>query len=293
MIESMTCFGSATVERDGLSATVELRSVNNRFLEVSVRLPRHLAFKEQEATALVRQVVQRGKVSVSVQIGKEASAEIPIHVDADVARSYVALLQDLRQATGITDPVRLEHLLQFSDIFTTDEAPADHADQTWSVAREALEHAIANLQQMRRQEGEALRVDLIERLSEIERRLVEVEARAPERVREQRDRLKERVAELIGEERVNPERLELEIALLAERLDVTEETVRLRSHIAQFREALDGAESAGRKLNFLIQEVNREVNTIGSKANDATLAHLAVQMKEELERVREQIQNLE
>jgi uncharacterized protein (TIGR00255 family) len=206
----------------------------------------------------------------------------------------VALLDNLRQATGLADPIRLEHLLQFSsDIFTSEDVPADYSEQAWNVAREALEQAVSSLRSMRRQEGEALRVDLLERLSDIERRLGEVEARAPERVKEQRLRLKERVAELLGEDRVNPDRLELEIAILAERLDVTEETVRLRSHIVQFREALDGAESAGRKLNFLMQEVNREVNTIGSKANDATLAHLAVEMKEELERIREQIQNLE
>lgn len=293
MIASMTGFGRGTAQQGAVTATVEMRSVNNRFLDVHVRLPHRLSERETEIQSLVKAAFERGKINVNVQIEQEADAELPIRVNRDVARAYGKLLEDLRQAAGIVDPVRLEDVLRFSDVFTTEDEPDDAAEQLWPVLQSALADAIAGLQQMRLEEGEALFADLSMRLDKLEAVLATVEARAPERIVAARERLNNRLAEILDDERINPERLELEIALVAEKLDVTEECVRLHSHLHLFREALAADEPVGRKLNFLIQEIHREVNTIGSKANDAEVGHLAVQMKEEVEKIREQIQNVE
>ena len=290
----MTGFGRGTAERGATTATVELRSVNNRFCEVSLRTPRALGPYESEIQSQVKAAIERGRVTVNVQVTRSAEEALPIRVNEPVAHAYGALLRHLAAAAGIDEGVRLEHLLAFSDVFTTPDEDAAAVDvEAWEATQAALADALKGLQAMRRQEGEALRTDLALRLDLIERELAEVERRAPERVGEARQKLHDRLADLLGDERVNPDRLEMEIAFLADKLDVTEECVRLRSHLHLFREALGTSAAVGRKLNFLVQEINREVNTIGSKANDAEVAHRAVQMKEELERIREQVQNVE
>lgn len=294
MITSMTGFGRGSAEVNGTSATVELRSVNNRFCEISVRLPRTLADREMDLQNLIRSAFDRGRITVQVQLEQNKEEAIPIDVDPEAARAYTHLLEKLRHASGITGPIEIEHLLHFSDVFR----PADEVQSTagalaWEAVQQALAEAIEGMRQMRAQEGQALQTDLEQRLHAIERELAAVEERAPERVHEARERLKARIAEVLSDERVNPDRIEFEITMLADKLDVTEECVRLRSHLKVFRDAFAQDEPAGRKLNFLVQEMNREVNTIGSKANDAAIAHRAVQMKEELERIREQVQNIE
>ena len=289
----MTGFGRGTATVEGTTATVELRSVNNRFCETSVRLPRAIADKEQDLHTMLRQGFDRGRITAQVQLEQTAEEALPLRIDSEAARAYTLLLDKLREAAGISDPVRIEHLLTFSDIFKpTDEAPAA-AEHAWQAVQKATADAVDDMRRMRLQEGKALQADLMQRLDVIERELDAVEQRSPERIHEARVRLHERLAEIIGDERVNPDRLELELAILADRLDVTEENVRLRSHLQVFRDAFTLEESVGRKLNFLVQEMNREVNTIGSKANDAQIAHRAVQMKEELEKIREQVQNIE
>lgn len=289
----MTGFGRSTARVDSITATVEMRSINSRFCEVSTRLPRALADHEAEFQALVRQAFSRGRINVQVQLEETSEDVLPIRVDESAARAYMQLLEKLRKAAGIAEPIRMEHLLTFSEVFTSPDEASPVAEKAWEATRKALDEAIENLHQMRQQEGETLRIDLAERVDAIGRYLAEVEKRAPERVLTARQRLHDRISELLEDERINPERLELEIALLADRLDITEECVRLHSHLQLFHESLVSPEPVGRKLNFLVQEVNREINTIGSKANDAEIAHLAVQMKEELERIREQIQNVE
>jgi len=294
MITSMTGFGRGTAEVNGASATVEMRSVNSRFCEVSTRLPRSLADREPELQMHVRHAFNRGKITVTVQLEQSSGEALPIDVDTEAARAYTLLLEKLRDATGIVGPVEIHHLLHFSDIFTSvDEAQSSRADAAWEAVQQALADAIQDMRRMRAAEGQALQADLQQRLEAIERDLLAVEERAPERLNEARIRLKTRLSEILSDERINPDRIELEIALLADKLDVTEECVRLRSHIQVFRDAFAQEEPAGRKLNFLVQEMNREVNTIGSKANDAEIAHRAVSMKEELERIREQVQNIE
>ena len=295
MISSMTGFGRASLEHKEAEATVEMRSVNNRYCDVSVRLPRALAGREADVQALVKAAFARGRITVQIQLEERTDAVLPIRVDEDATRAYAQLLERVRRVAGLDEPVRLEHLLRFSDVFTTPDEPDEtEADENaWQAIKGALEEATRALRAMRRQEGEALQADLLARANAIEAALAQVEARAPERIVEARQKLRDRLQDLLESHRLNEDRLELEITLLADKLDVTEEGVRLRSHLALFREALGSEEPVGRKLNFLAQEMGREINTIGSKANDAEIAHLAVEMKEELEKIREQVQNVE
>lgn len=293
MIDSMTGFGRGQAEVKNVAATVELRSVNNRYCEVSARLPRSLGDYESEVQARIKKVFSRGRITVQVQLDAVADEVLPIEVDQDAVRAYTSLLNRLRAAAGVSEPIRLEHLLNYSDIFTTAETSSDEAELMWEATAAALDQAIEELRRMRRQEGSALLADLEERISAISRLLDSVQERAPVRVEEARQRLRGRLVDLLDDDRIDPDRLETEIAILADRLDITEECVRLRSHLDLFRQSLNSENPEGRKLNFISQEINREVNTIGAKSNDAEVAHLAVQMKDELEKIREQVQNVE
>lgn len=292
MVESMTGFGRGETSDDGIAVEVEVRSVNNRFCDVSVRLPRQLGTYEYEVQQIVKQSVGRGKVNVHVRVDSEELSGSRLRIDPDAAKLYRKLLGELGETTGLEADVRLEHLLHFNDIFVQESEDED-ADGTWKLVQQALEAALDDFRSMRLREGEALSEDLKQRLDLMSTALAEIEARAPERIEEATERLKNRIASLIEDESVDESRLATEVALLADRFDITEECVRLRSHIAVFREALDGPESAGRKLNFLTQEIHREVNTIGSKANDFSISNQSVLLKEELERIREQVQNIQ
>lgn len=293
MIESMTGFGRGTARDEGISATVEIRSVNNRFCEVSARLPSALAGFETEVQNLVRRELSRGKINVNVQVTYTDEESLPLQVNMEAARAYGALMHSLREAAGAEGPVQLDHILKFSDVFSIAEPSTAASSRAWEVIERGLREAMDALKDMRRKEGDELHKDLSERIDTIERITEEVRERAPERVEKARERLSERVAQLLGDTRFDRQRLELEIVLFADRADVTEECVRMHSHIELFRAALAGSEPSGRKLNFLLQEMNREANTIGSKANDAAISHFAVSIKEELERIREQVQNIE
>lgn len=293
MIASMTGFGRGSATAHGTTAMVEIRSVNNRHCDVSVRLPSRLAAHEGDVQAHVKQAFVRGRFNVNVQVEGEEDEALPIDVDEEAAARYRRLLDRLRDAAGIQAPVQLDHLLHFSDVFTTDEDEDETDEDAWEAVQVALGEAIEQLRAMRRQEGRALRDDLDARADAIETHLTAVEARAPGRIEAARDRLEERLARLMDDDRIDAERLETEVALLADRLDVTEECVRLHSHLDLFREALENEDAVGRKLKFITQEIHREVNTIGSKANDAAITEHTVQMKEEVEKIREQVQNVE
>lgn len=295
MIESMTGFGRGTAEAYGTTATVEVRSVNKRHNDVSVRMPSALSAYEADIEARVKKAFERGQFNVYIDVEEKEDEALPIRVDEEATARYARLLNRVRAAAGIEEPLRLEHVLKFSDIFTSvEEAEADDADEeTWQVVQAALDRALDTLRDMRRREGEALRHDLDERLDLIAEHLQSVEERAPERIGEAQDRLNRRLAELMDSDRIDPERLEMEIAILADKYDITEECVRLRSHLNMFREALADDDAVGRKLNFIAQEMQREVNTIGSKANDTVLTRHTVAMKEEVEKIREQIRNVE
>jgi len=291
----MTGFGRATARAGATEATVEVRSVNGRFAEVAVRGPRIVGAFEPAIQAGVKDALGRGSVTVSVTVQRRGQ-DAPMVVDRHAARQYARLLTDLRDAAGLAPaeaPVTLESLLRYPEVLVPASDDDDEARaETWAAVEPALAEALEGLDAMRLQEGRAIAEDLVARVAMIADSLAAVEVRAPIRIEEARRRLADRLQELLGDERVNRERLETEVALLADRLDVSEECVRLRSHLAQFREALDAPEAVGRRLNFLSQELNREANTIGSKANDAEIARHAVQVKEELERIREQVQNI-
>ena len=299
MLRSMTGFGRGAARADATEAAVEVRSVNGRFAEVSVRGPRVLNAFEPAIQALCKERLQRGNVTVSVTLQRRGAAT-GHQVDREAAGEAAQLLLDVRNAAGLDAteaPVTLDALLRY-DVLVAEERDTEAEEASaWTAVEQALGEALDELDAMRIQEGEALKDEFAQRLESIEKHLVAVETRAPERVAEAKEKMQRRIAELldgdgIAAEKVDGDRLELEIALLADKLDVTEETVRLRSHIAQFREALGADEPVGRRLNFLAQEFNREINTIASKANDADLATRAVRMKEELEKIREQVQNV-
>lgn len=291
MTLSMTGFGRGTASADGTDVTVEVRSLNGRYCDVTVRSPRGLAPHEADIQNRVKDALERGKVNVSVQVQRPTESA-PLRVDAAAASAYRRLLDELRAAARIEEPVGMEHLLKFPDLLVADEDDTDEDEALWTATQDALTEALAALTAMRRQEGDALETDLRDHLAALETELDAVEQAAPARIEAARAALHERIADLFDDERIDRDRLELEIALLADRLDVNEECVRLRSHLALFRDALASEEAVGRRLNFLAQEFNREINTIASKANDPAIAHRAVTMKEELEKIREQVQNV-
>ena len=293
MIASMTGFGRAAAELDNITITIEIRSVNNRFCEVIVRSPKELNRWETEIQNHLKKAFARGRINVNVQVERKESELSITGVNKDAAKQYGQLLKLLRKTAGLSAKVTVNDLLQFPDVFERVSTGSIDDTVMWKVTEAALKAAIDEMSEMRTTEGSALRRDLNERGDELLRLIAIVEVRGPERVQETRDRLRAKLEELATDERLNPERLELEIALVADKLDVTEETVRFRSHTAQFRQALKDGGSIGRKLNFISQEMNREVNTIGSKSNDAELTKTVVSMKEELEKIREQVENVE
>jgi uncharacterized protein (TIGR00255 family) len=290
---SMTGYGHAELTRDGTTCSVELRSVNSRFLEVVSRLPRSLAQRENDVKDLIRGKVNRGKISLSLSLEKGSNGELPLSVNAKAAKSYYKLLNQLRKAVKIREQVKLEHLLKFSEVLETAEDTAPNEEE-WQLVEDTIARGLDELNSMRSKEGGELGKDLEKRIHWMEESVNTVERLSKERIPEERKRLNERVEQLVSDKTIiDQNRLELELALLAEKLDVTEECVRFRSHTKFFLEAMREKVSAGRKLNFLVQEINREANTIGSKSNDAEIGHIVVQLKEELEKIREQIQNIE
>ena len=293
MIESMTGYGNGEAKGNGITFSVELRSVNNRFLEISSRAPRSISQRENEIRDLVRTKIARGKVTVSVSKEDDSSGALAMSVDEGKAKAIYSLLNKLRKTVKSKEAVKLEHLLHFSEIFESKEKD-DDSEAEWKLFAKALSKAVDALKTMRLKEGSELAKDMRSRVEQINERLNTIEEIAKQRVPEERIKLQERVALLVADKNViDNNRLELEIAILADKLDVTEECVRFRSHNKFFLEALDSKESEGRKLNFMIQEMNREANTIGSKCNDVPTAHLVVGIKEELEKIREQLQNIE
>lgn len=289
----MTGFGRAEVAKRGISAIVEVRGVNSRYLDVTTRLPRLLSQREKDIKEIVRSCVNRGSLIVSATVEEESDGIAPVTVNKTASKAYVKLLNDLRKTAKIREKVKLEHLLKFSEVFEVSrEEQSD--EQEWCVVEEALRAALNGFNTMRHNEGSELTRDLERRIQWMDQTVEKIEQLSRARIPEERKRLHERISQLLDDKTiVDQNRLELEIALLADKLDVTEECVRFRSHTKFFLEIIASTESAGRKLNFLVQEINREANTIGSKTNDAEIAHLVVQIKEEVEKIREQLQNIE
>lgn len=291
MIRSMTGFGKADVSILDVPSTIEVRCVNGRYLEVSTKIPREWSDKEGLVREHVRGLVTRGSITVSIR-RDEKSSTVEARPNIEVAASYLSALRQIQEQLNVPGTVSIEHLVTLPNIFSPPEESADD-DTLWRDLQNGLTSALEALNTMRDREGAELASDLRQRLTIIEQGLQAIEASAAERIVIERTRLRERVAQILNDAAIDEQRLALEIVLLSEKLDVTEECVRLRSHIKHMRQYMDSSEHAGRKLNFMLQEMNREVNTIGSKCNHAGVAATVVSMKEELERMREQVQNVE
>ncbi|HEU4383307.1 MAG TPA: YicC/YloC family endoribonuclease [Anaeromyxobacteraceae bacterium] len=291
MIRSMTGFGTGRGESAGEEVDVEIRSVNHKYCEVKVRLPRELAALETELVRQVKERLARGSVEVTVRRGTSRGARVP-RVEAALAAEYASAFHTLAQQLGLPGEVTLGQVLAAEGVVTLEERAADLAAAR-AAAAQALSRALDALAIMREREGEALARDLEARLRTLEGWLARVAAAAPLSVEQQRARLQDRVQELARGHVVDAARLATEVALFADRVDVAEELTRLRSHLSQVRSLTAGREPAGRKMDFLVQEMHREVNTVGAKSQSAEIAAAVVEMKAEVERMREQVQNVE
>ena len=290
----MTGYGRAEAILDGQKYTVEIKSLNHRFLEISLRLPASLSALEMEIKKKIGEPLLRGKIDVSIRRDVQASAENGqyLALNLPLAQNYFNLLMQLKQSLNLQDDIRLEMIAGQKDVFQMAELPQDDS-VLWQGLAAVLEEALAGMMEMRRREGEVLSRDLSARLDLMTQLLSRIEAKAPQVVLEYQKRLTDRVRELTSGLVVDESRLSQEVAILAEKSDITEEIVRLRSHFGQFLEMLDREEAIGRKVDFLIQEMNREVNTIGSKSSDADISKQVIEIKSELAKLREQVQNLE
>ncbi|HUK66391.1 MAG TPA: YicC/YloC family endoribonuclease [Anaeromyxobacteraceae bacterium] len=291
MIRSMTGFGAGHALEGGEEIDAEVRSVNHKFCEVKVRLPRELAALEIEVVRTVKERLARGGVEIVLRRGQSRGALAP-RIDLPLAEAYARSFEALRERLGSPDRVRLADVLAAEGVVTVEERAVD-LDAARAAVRKALDAALVALTAMRGREGEALARDLEGRLDLVTALVLEVETLAPQSIEQYRVRLTERIAELARGYTLDPARLAQEVAIFADRTDVAEEVTRLKSHMDQTRALLRGSEPAGRKAEFLVQEMNREVNTIGSKAQSAEIAGRVVALKAEIERMREQVQNVE
>jgi len=293
MLISMTGFGRGEATENGIKATVEMKSLNSRYLDISVRLPQRLQHKELAAKDLIKQFISRGKVNVTVHITQQETGEPHLSVDREKVKGYMKLLKQLKETAGIEDEVTLRTLINFGDVFVSNEDDEETLEEAWQVTQKALSEATDTLVEMRTQEGSQLKNDLASRIHAIEEQLDMIAELSKGRMPEAKKKLTERIRQMVDDDNLDPERLEMEIAILVDKMDVTEEIVRLRSHLKFFLEALEQGNSVGRRLNFLSQEINRELNTIGSKASNSEMAQYVVKGKENLEQIREQVQNIE
>jgi uncharacterized protein (TIGR00255 family) len=293
MITSMTGFGRGEASADGITVTVELRTVNSRYLDMSLKLPQVIQEKEFELKELLQEHIERGKLNVNVRLDKSGTGEPDITFNKNLVKGYKKMLNNLRKAAGIEEPITLSSFLQFNDIFESREQDEETIEAIWELTKKSTEIATEDLKKMRLQEGKQLETDLLNRVNHIEEMLEIVKKKTEGRAVEARDKLLERINNIIDNEKIDPERLEMEVAIQVDKMDITEEIVRTQSHIKFFREAVKNNDAVGRRLNFLSQEINREINTIGSKANDSEISQHIVQAKESLEQIREQVQNVE
>lgn len=293
MIKSMTAYGRGEAEGPGQKWVVEIRSLNHRFLELSLNLPKRLWGLEDRLRKLIKSRIPRGRVEMQLTWETLGEKALTLKVDPDLARHTAAMLRELLASSELTEPLGLEHLLHFSDLFITKENQELELEETWEAVSQAVNQALDVLDQMRLTEGAALAADLALNLAGIRREAAIIQAQAPLLPQLWRDKVSARLAELVGEAGVDETRLAQEVAFLAERRDLSEELARLDSHLAQFDETLKAPGPVGRKQDFLLQEMLREANTIGSKAGDLLISQAVLEIKGYLERLREQVQNIE
>jgi uncharacterized protein (TIGR00255 family) len=288
----MTGFGRGEAETKGRRWTVEIRCVNHRYLDLKLKLPNGYADLEEQVRKHVSNVLTRGRVDVIFSVSGDFSDLLEVEVNSGLAITYRDALAKLAGQLDLQDDTSLSRLASYSDVLTLKQRSEDLAD-VWPSMEKALLEALTACDQMRSEEGDAMAADLQERLDQFAGVIQQIEKRIPELLKEREEKLQERLEKLLGNVQLDPQRLAQEVAILADKTDVTEEIVRLNCHINQFRSFLTSEEATGRKIDFLLQEFLREVNTMASKINDADIAHLTVSLKAELEKMREQIQNIE
>ena len=289
---SMTGYGRGAASLEGRELTIELKSVNNRFLDIGMKLPRQLSFLEDGLRKLLNDALSRGHVDVFVNYRNLRSDAKTVRVDEALLKAYLASARESAKALDLVDDLTLSKALTLPDVTTI--LPADEDQQAlMDLARTVMTEAIENLKAMRFKEGERLKLDLSARMDTMTGYAAAIERRAPAVVEEYREKLTARIEDLLGETEVDRARLATEVAIFADRAAIDEEIVRLNTHLVHFRELLTADEPVGRKMDFLVQEMNRECNTIGSKANDAELTGIVLLSKAEIEKLREQIQNIE
>ena len=291
-MHSMTGYGRMSVERDGRQLTVELKSVNHRFLDLSFRMPRSFNCLEDMARKMIGARLARGHVDVFATYRNMREDSKKVTVDEALLSAYMTALDQIREKAGLTDNRGLMQIAQMHDVLVVSEAEEDQ-EALKSLMEEALTGALDQMQEMRAREGESLKADVLDRICRLEKMTGQIEERYPATVEEYRQKLRARVEELMDGAAMDEQRLIQEVAVMADRSAIAEETVRLHSHFAQVREMAEDKEPVGRKLDFIVQELNREVNTISSKSQDVPITNLVVSAKAEIEKIREQVQNIE
>ena len=292
MINSMTGFGRFEGAVNGRSITLEIKSVNHRYTEFNCRLTRGYSFLEEKLKSYITSKVKRGKIDMFVSISEPEDTPTDVVINHNLAEGYINALKELEEKYGITNSVNTVDVGKYPDVLTVKKAEEDE-DKVWDDVRNAVDSALEGFLEMRKAEGERLKADVLSRAETIMSIVDEIEKRSPETVEEYKTRLKQKIEEFLGSGEYDEQRVITEGAIYADKVAVDEETVRLRSHFEQLNTYLNSDEPVGRSIDFLIQEMNREANTIGSKVKDAEIAQKVVRIKNEIEKIREQIQNIE
>ena len=292
MIKSMTGYGSAKGTVEGIEVCVELKSVNNKFLDTSVRLPRSFLFAEETIKSAVMSHITRGKVDVFVTVDSSMADDMVVKVNEPLLKGYIDALRHIAEENDLPNDITAMSVSRFPDVLNVEKKELD-AEAVAAGIRDITEQALCDFDAMRIREGAKLKEDVLTKLETIEKLVTVIETESPKTVEEYREKLRQKLLEVLGTSGIDETRIVTEAAIFADKVAVDEETVRLRSHMAQLRTMLDGGSPIGRKIDFLLQEFNREANTIGSKCQNADIAHVVVDLKSEIEKIREQIQNIE
>ncbi len=292
MIYSMTGFGRGECSDDFRKISVELKSVNHRYLDINVKMPRKLAFFETAVRSVIKDRIHRGKVDVFFTYENLAESDVSVKYNREIAQEYLSHLREMARDFSLDDDIRVGSLSRYPEVFTMEEVPVDE-DELWTLIEKALQTALDQFVEVRAREGAELKADLSEKLDHMLGNVDRVEERGPQIISEYRAKLEQKVQELLGNVQIDESRLSTEIVIFADKICTDEETVRLRAHILSMKETLNSDDDVGRKLDFIAQEMNREANTILSKANDLETSDIAIELKTEIEKVREQVQNVE
>lgn len=292
MAKSMTGFGMGEFRNEEYLITVEAKTVNNKYLDINIKLPRKISFLEEKARGLIKDKVIRGRTDVYIKLESFKNSGVEVVLDKDLAKQYIDIFREIKNNFDAEYTPDVMDFLSLPDVVKTIESNSDE-DLQWSLLSSALSEAFDKLDEMRTLEGKKLESDILKRIDILEKSILEVESLSDKVEMEYHDKLKSRISEILESTDIDESRIALEVAMLVDKSNITEEVVRFKSHISQFRNVVVKDEPIGRKLDFLIQEMNREVNTIGSKSSDIGITNFVIEIKTELEKIREQVQNIQ